>query len=272
MDTNDLQQTNAPYQFAPNELDCEVTKRWVPPILEVTYKNEHFSVLRIGRHHIAWPASYSVTDLPWLYNEVFLPASGNPHAYEVGDVQLTPGCWAIDAGACEGFFTWYALERGANVCIVEPVRLLCESLSVTFAEHIREGKVRIVHGCIGATQGLINISTNPNHICESKATDTGLSETVPMYTIDSLVQYGLVPRIDFLKMDIEGAEMEALKGACITLKDQKPKLAIAVYHEVPNANLTGAIALQHNANYRITFRGRYDWDGCVARPFMLYGA
>jgi FkbM family methyltransferase len=53
---------------------------------------------------------------------------------------------------------------------------------------------------------------------------------VSTIAIDDLVRNRQLSRVDMIKMDIEGAELEALKGAEITLKRFRPKLAIAVYH------------------------------------------
>lgn len=58
------------------------------------------------------------------------------------------------------------------------------------------------------------------------------SSKIKTITIDSFVSEFNVPRVDFIKMDIEGAELNALKGAINTLQKFRPKLAIALYHNI----------------------------------------
>ena len=55
-------------------------------------------------------------------------------------------------------------------------------------------------------------------------------QNIPVTTIDALVAELHLPRVDFIKMDIEGAEPRALKGARKTLKRFRPRLAISSYH------------------------------------------
>ena len=49
-------------------------------------------------------------------------------------------------------------------------------------------------------------------------------------TVDKFVNDNNIDRIDYIKMDVEGAEQHILEGAKETIKKFRPSLAIAVYH------------------------------------------
>jgi FkbM family methyltransferase len=51
-------------------------------------------------------------------------------------------------------------------------------------------------------------------------------------TIDNLVGVNCLRGVGFIKMDIEGAEMDALIDAERTIRSHRPKLAISVYHSL----------------------------------------
>lgn len=53
---------------------------------------------------------------------------------------------------------------------------------------------------------------------------------VTSVTIDDLVATGVADRIDFIKLDIEGAELAAMAGARDVLARFRPRLALSVYH------------------------------------------
>lgn len=52
-------------------------------------------------------------------------------------------------------------------------------------------------------------------------------EEIETATVDKLFKN---KKVTYIKMDVEGAEKEAIEGAKTTLKEQKPKLNIALYH------------------------------------------
>ena len=58
-----------------------------------------------------------------------------------------------------------------------------------------------------------------------------VEQIVSTTSIDALVASGELERVDFIKLDIEGAESEALKGAEQTLRRFRPRLALAAYHQ-----------------------------------------
>lgn len=56
---------------------------------------------------------------------------------------------------------------------------------------------------------------------------------VPLRRIDDLLSSGQIQKVDLIKMDVEGSEMGALRGARETIARFRPKLAISIYHK-PN--------------------------------------
>lgn len=85
-------------------------------------------------------------------------------------------------------------------------------------------------------------------------------ETLKTLSIDDFVVQNNIDRIDMIKMDIEGAEPSALKGAIKTLKRDIPKLAISIYHSendfteiykwIDSLNLGYKFYLDHFTIYR----------------------
>lgn len=53
--------------------------------------------------------------------------------------------------------------------------------------------------------------------------------------LDKFIVQENINKIDFITLDVEGAEMEALKGSATILFTQKPNLAISIHHKTTDA-------------------------------------
>lgn len=65
---------------------------------------------------------------------------------------------------------------------------------------------------------------------DGSANDGGDLLALRTETVDALVERGALPRVDFLKVDVEGADVGVLEGAAATLRAHRPRLALACYH------------------------------------------
>ena len=71
----------------------------------------------------------------------------------------------------------------------------------------------------------------------------------------------------FIKFDIEGAELDALRGAYNTIKRNKPKLAICIYH-LPNDIWEIILFINNNFPFYDLYVRSHQYDGL---DFVLYG-
>jgi FkbM family methyltransferase len=142
-----------------------------------------------------------------------------------------PGDFVIDGGACTGdtaaVFSNAVGSKG-TVFSFDPVANHLAILEHN-ARQCPLGNVRIM------PYGL----SDKNILAEPIVLDTYApgfssgSHPVPLRSIDYLVSTGEIDKIDFIKLDVEGAELESLRGARESIVRFKPKLAVSLYHK-PN--------------------------------------
>jgi len=263
------------YKFSPKDMFMHFYSSGVklPKVYEVTKKNNYF-LLKIGDEQLYWPSKFSYIDLPWLYSEIFDNFNLNPHSYNFPSIDFENINWAIDGGACEGFFSIFAQNANINKIIaIEPISELKDSLVETFNNFYPDREFKVILGALGEKEEKLNISFSANNIAESKFTDnTNNTREVDVYTLDKIFNMeDIKDGSGIIKMDIEGAEMDALKGAVNVMKKYKPILLVAVYHSYMNAIECRDIIKQANPEYKIEFRGIHSYyKNEPGRPMMLY--
>lgn len=92
-----------------------------------------------------------------------------------------------------------------------------------------------------------------------KFREYGVEETIPVKSIDGLNLQGEI----FIKMDIEGSEQAALRGAENTIRRWKPMLAICIYHsneDMIKIPLYLHEIYQNDADYYIRHHTKYFAD------------
>ena len=86
--------------------------------------------------------------------------------------------------------------------------------------------IELFKAAVGACSGKVSFSQNGNmgsHIVDKD----NASDLVEIFSLSDFIKYNP----SFIKMDIEGAELDCLKGAENLIKTLKPKLAICLYHK-----------------------------------------
>ena len=152
-------------------------------------------------------------------------------------IEANRGDNVIDAGGCWGDTSLYFATKVGEMGRIYSFEFIPANLEI-FEKNISLNP-HINHNVTLVKQPLWNISgkkifyidNGPGSKVSFNAIENpdGEIETI---TIDKYVEDNKIGKIDFIKMDIEGAELFALKGASNTIRQFNPKLAIAIYHSL----------------------------------------
>jgi len=102
----------------------------------------------------------------------------------------------------------------------------------------------------GTVSFLANGYENAKIIKDANVADSRIQQ-INVIKLDEILEN---ERVTFIKMDIEGAEYDALKGAEKIIREQKPRLAISVYHHPDHIVEIPKLLLTYRDDYRFYLR------------------
>lgn len=153
----------------------------------------------------------------------------SPHLYEENGVVVQSGDVLVDAGACEGNFALHHIDKVKKVYLIECEPDWIEALKATFEPY----KEKVV-------------------FCDKYLSDKDLDTCI---TLNTLVK----EPVNFLKMDIEGEEVNALRGADkVFANSVNMKCSICAYH-------------RHGDEEKIkNILSDYGLETCTSKGYMLF--
>lgn len=123
---------------------------------------------------------------------------------------INDGNIVVDLGGNMGIFNRWAYSQGAGKVIsFEPDRRYFELLMLN-----ADPRSILFNAAISDSIGTVNLYESDHFGGSSilNSSSTSKNYTVRTYTLDYLFETGLIDKIDFLKVDIEGAEHNAFRG------------------------------------------------------------
>jgi FkbM family methyltransferase len=172
---------------------------------------------------------------------------------------IQAGMTVIDVGANAGVYTFSAAQRVGSTGLVLAVEPFSQCVAY-LNETCRVNQLDWVKVCAGAASDRngnaklsLSSASELNEIIsedDEKIRDANSFEDVECFTLDSLIEKHGVNRVDFLKIDAEGHELQVLKGSDRLLTEFAPIILYENITGVQDSNLPVADFLR-SIGYRL---------------------
>jgi len=157
--------------------------------------------------------------------------------YQYRNIRIKKEDIVIDAGGCWGDTALFFAEQLSNNGKVFSFEFVPSHLKILYKNlnlnpRLKE-KIKVIEQPLWSkSKELVYYSAHGPGTNVFSQKDLKHKKKAETISIDDFVSQNKIKRIDFIKMDIEGSESYALRGAENTLKRFKPKLAISIYHSM----------------------------------------
>jgi len=180
------------------------------------------------KKRLYFPSNWENENIQKYYNGLLYEQdTDSPHLYESDTVHVNTGDIVVDIGASEGFFALSVIDKAKKVYLFECDEIWNKPQKMTFAPY--KDKVVIVNK-------YVSNNINNNNI-----------------TLD---QFFEGQEVNFIKADIEGAELDALKGGHNLLTSNKNiKIVFCTYHN--NNDAKNIKKILHKDNFHVEFSKGY---------------
>ena len=187
-----------------------------------------------------------------ISKQLYIAGCFEPNEFAFLDSVLAPGMTFIDAGANDGLFSLFAAQRvgpTGQVWAFEPserefIRLR-RNLQLNQLNNVRSFKLALTQ-CQGEAEIKIadDEHSGQNTLGNfSYEIELARRERVPTGRLDDLVQRECLPRVDIIKLDVEGSELSVLTGASTVLRKLRPLLLLEVNENALRSQGTSGAAL-----------------------------
>ena len=165
---------------------------------------------------------------------------------KLGDIVFDIGAYVGDTAL------WFSKAVGSHgkVYAFEPEPRNFEKLKANL-ERNKVTNVIPLQLALSENEGEMQVASGGN---SSTITQTDTGTSVKVTTIDKFVEANKLPRVDFIKMDVEGHELKVLNGAYETIQAFKPSMALSAYHRGDDLIKLPKFLLELNPHYRFYLR------------------